>query len=60
MNGGFVMHEHLAGPMLGVAVVVALAGAVTLACFVAMLRMLFAPGEMDRHHPKYEILDDDR
>jgi hypothetical protein len=46
--------------MLGVAVVVALAGAVTLACFVAMFRMLLRPGEIDRHHPKYEILNDDR
>jgi hypothetical protein len=54
------MHEHVAGPMLGVAVVVALAGAVTLVCFVAMFWMLFRPGEADRHHPKYGILNDDR
>lgn len=54
------MHEHLAGPMLGVALVVALTGTVTLACFVAMFWMLFRPGETDRRHPKYGILDDDR
>jgi hypothetical protein len=60
MNWKFVMHEHLTGPMLGVVVVVALAGAVTLVCFVAMFWMLFRPGEADRHHPKYGILNDDR
>jgi hypothetical protein len=54
------MHEHVTGPMLGVAVVVALAGAVTLVCFVAMFWMLLRSGETDRHHPKYGILDDDR
>ena len=54
------MHEHLTGPMLGVVVVVALAGAVTFVCFVAMFRMLFRPGETDPHHPKYEVLRDDR
>jgi hypothetical protein len=59
MNWGFVMHEHLTGPMLGVVVVMALAGTVTLVCFVAMFWMLFRPGETDRHHPKYEILNDD-
>jgi hypothetical protein len=53
------MHEHLAGPVLGVAVIVAVAGTVTLGCFVAMFRMLFRPGETDSHHPKYEILHDD-
>jgi len=56
----FVMHEHLAGPMLGVAVVVALAGGLTLACLVAMFWMLFRPGATDRHHPKYDVLNDDR
>jgi hypothetical protein len=53
------MHEHLAGPVWGVAIIVAVAGAVTLGCFVAMFRMLFRPGEIDPHHPKYEILHDD-
>jgi len=53
------MHEHLAGPVLGVVIIVALAGAVTLGCFMAMFRMLFHPGETDPHHPKYEILHDD-
>jgi hypothetical protein len=54
------MHEHLTGPMLDVVVVMALAGTVTLVCFVAMFWMLFRPGETDRDHPKYEILNDDR
>ena len=53
------MHEHLTGPTLGVVVAVALAGAVTLVCFVGMFWMLFRPGEADRHHPKYRILNDD-
>jgi hypothetical protein len=59
MKWGSVMHEHLAGAVLGVAIIVAVAGAVTLGCFVAMFRMLFRAGETDPHHPKYEILHDD-
>jgi hypothetical protein len=55
-----VMHDHLIGPVLGVVIIVALAGTVTLVCFVAMFRMLFRPGETDPHHPKYEVLRDDR
>lgn len=54
------MHDHSIGPVLGVVIIVALAGAVTLVCFVAMFRMLFRPGETDPHHPKYEVLRDDR
>jgi hypothetical protein len=54
------MHDHLIGPFLGNVMIVAVAGAVTLACFVAMFRMLFHPGETDPHHPKYEVLRDDR
>ena len=53
-----VVHDHLIGPVLGV--VIAIAGAITLVCFVAMFRMLFRPGETDPHHPKYEVLRDDR
>jgi len=55
-----VVHDHLIGPVLGVVIIVALAGAVTLGCFVAMFRMLLHPGETDPHHPKYEVLRDDR
>jgi hypothetical protein len=55
-----VMHDHLVGPLWGNVMIVALAGAITLGCFVAMFRMLFCPGETDRHHPKYDILHDDR
>lgn len=54
------MHDHLMGPVLGVVIIVAVAGAVTLVCFAAMFRMLFRPGETDRHHPKYGILREDR
>jgi hypothetical protein len=53
------VHDHVIGPVLGVAVIVAMAGAVTVACFVAMIRMLLRPGEADHHHPKYEVLRDD-
>ena len=54
------MHDHLIGPLWGNVMIVAVAGAVTLACFVAMFRMLFRPGETDPHHPKYDVLHDDR
>ena len=54
------MHDHLTGPLWGNVMIVAVAGAVTLACFVAMFWMLFCPGETDQHHPKYDILHDDR
>jgi hypothetical protein len=54
------MHDHLTGPFLGNVIIVVVAGAVTFACFVAMFRMLFRPGETDPHHPKYEVLRDDR
>ncbi len=60
MKWGFVMHEHLTGPLPGVIAIVALTIAVTLACFVAMFWMLLRPGETDRRHPKYGVLDDDR
>lgn len=52
------MHDHMMGPIWGNAVIIALAGAITMACFLAMLRMLFSPGESDRQHPKYQILSD--
>jgi hypothetical protein len=54
------MHDHLIGPLWGNVMIVAVAGAVTLVCFVAMFWMLFRPGETDRHHPKYDVLHDDR
>ena len=53
------MHDHLIGPLLGNVAIVAVAGAVTLACFAAMFWMLFHPGETDPHHPKYGVLHDD-
>ena len=36
------------------------AGVITVICFVLMFWMLFHPGETDRHHPKRNILRDDR
>lgn len=52
--------HHLAGPLLGNVVVIAIAGLVTIACFAAAIRMLLHPGETDRRHPKYRVLRDDR
>jgi hypothetical protein len=37
-----------------------MAGVITVACFVAMLWMLFRPGETNGHPAKYAILRDDR
>ena len=54
------MHDHLVGPTWGNVIIIVLAGAVTLACIWAMLRMLIRPGEDDPAHPKYRILREDR
>lgn len=54
------MHHHLIGPLWGNILIIAVAGTITVACFVAMLWMLICPGEKDPHHPKYDILNDDR
>jgi hypothetical protein len=54
------MHDHLSGPFWGNVIIISLAGAITVACFVAMLRMLFHPGETDPRHPKYDIFRDNR
>jgi len=54
------MEHHLSGPFWGNVVIIAVAGTVTLACFVAMVRMLFRPEENDSGHPKRGILSDDR
>jgi hypothetical protein len=53
------MH-HMTGPWLGNLVIIMIAGAITVACFVAMFWMLLRPGETDRRHPKYDILRGDR
>jgi len=54
------MHDHLIGPLWGNIIIMAVAGAITVGCFVAMFRMLIRPGETDRRHAKYAILRDDR
>lgn len=53
------MHHQMIGPFWGNIIIIFLAGAITLACFAVMFRMLFHPGETDRRHPKYAILRDD-
>ena len=54
------MHHHLTGPLWGNIVIIAIAGAITAACFVAMFWMLLRPGETDGSHPKYLVLRHDR
>ena len=53
------MDHHMAGPLLGNLLIIAISGTITLGCFVTMCWMLLSPGETDRHHPKYDILRDD-
>ncbi len=53
------MDHQLSGPMWGNLVIIGLAAAITVACFTAMLWMLFRPGESNPSHPKYDILSDD-
>jgi hypothetical protein len=54
------VHHHLIGPFWGNLIVIGIAAAVTVACFVAMFRMLWCPGETDQRHPKYRVLRHDR
>ena len=54
------MHDHLIGPLWGNIIIIAIAGVITVACFVVMLWLLFCPGETNRRHAKYAILRDDR
>lgn len=53
------MHHHLAGPLIGNIIIIAVAGLITLACFAAAIRMLLRPGERNRRHPKYKVLEDE-
>jgi hypothetical protein len=54
------MHQHLIGPLWGNIIIIAAAGVITVACFVAMFWMLIRPCETDRNHVKYTILRNDR
>lgn len=54
------MQHHLIGPFWGNIIIISVAGAITVGCFVAMFWMLLRPGEKDHKHAKYSILDDDR
>lgn len=53
------MDHHMAGPLLGNLVIIAISGVITVGCFIAMFWMLFRPGERDPRHPKYDIFRDD-
>ena len=44
------------GPLWGNAVIIVLAGVITLGCVIAVFRMLIRPGEGDPRHPKYSVL----
>lgn len=54
------MDHHLVGPLIGNLIIIGVAGAITLGCFVAMAWMLLRPGETRRDHPKRAILCEDR
>lgn len=54
------MNHSVSGPLWGNLLIIGVAGAITLACFAAALRMLLRPGEADPKHPKYGILHDER
>jgi hypothetical protein len=54
------MEHHLAGPLLGIAIVAGVCGLITLACCVAAIWMLVRPGETDPRHPKFIVLRHDR
>jgi hypothetical protein len=54
------MDHHMAGPLIGNLIIILTSGTITIGCFVAMFWMLLRPGETDPHHPKYDILRDDR
>jgi hypothetical protein len=54
------VHHHLTGPFWGNFIIIGIAGAITVACFVAMGWMLLRPGEADPRHPKYMVLRHDR
>ena len=53
------MDHHLSGPLWGNLLIIVGGGAITLACFAAMVWMLLRPGETDPHHPKHHILDNE-
>lgn len=54
------MQNMSMGPLWGIVAVAVVVGAVNLACWIAMARMLLRPGETDPQHPKYLILRADR
>jgi hypothetical protein len=47
------MHDHLMGPYWGNVIIIGIASAITVACFLGMIVMIVFPGELERTHPKY-------
>ncbi len=54
------MDHSLTGSLFDHLVAATIAGAVTLVCIGAALKMLFRPGEKDPRHPKYLVMRNDR
>jgi hypothetical protein len=54
------MQFHITDHLVGNIIIIAAAGIITVACFAAAIRMLVRPGEKNKRHPKYEVLNDDR
>ncbi len=52
------MTHHITGPFWGNVAIIGIGGAITLACFAAMVWFLLRPGETERQHPKNDILRD--
>ena len=51
--------QNFSAHWLGNIIIIAIAGAITVACFVAAAWMLGHPCERDRRHPKNQVLRDD-
>lgn len=51
--------QNFSAHWLGNIIIISIAGAITVACFVAAAWMLVHPGERDRRHPKHQVMRDD-
>lgn len=51
--------QNFSAHWLGNIIIIGVTSAITIACFVVATWMLVRPGERDRRHPKYLMLDDD-
>ncbi|MER1964619.1 hypothetical protein ABS757_08095 [Castellaniella sp. FW104-7G2B] len=52
--------DSFANHLIGNLIIIAVFGLGAIGCFVAAIIMLVKPGEQDKNHPKYLIMDDDR